>query len=100
MLLQIYSVLLPKLQAQDIDQEVKEEAINCAALLIISLGEKLPDLNDCLLILLDRLSNEITRLITVRSLELIAGSSSKINLSAILLPAVNQLTNFLRLVSI
>jgi len=95
---QMYAVLLPKLKAQDIDQEVKEEVIHCAALLITNVGENLGDsLNECFLILEDRLTNEITRLTTVKALELIAKSHLHLDLSPILLSSITQLTGFLRL---
>lgn len=100
---EIYSVLLPKLNTQDIDQEVKEEAINCSALLITNVGDKLGNgkgLEECFLIFQDRLSNEITRLTTVKALELIAKSPLKLDLSSILPSCIEQLTSFLRLVRI
>jgi len=97
--LQLYQVLFPKLTAQDIDQEVKEAAINCAALLVTRAGNKLPPsaLQQCLEIFLDRLNNEITRFTTVKALSLVAESPLKINLGPILVPAVTLLTGFLRL---
>ena len=65
----MYNSLLPKLRAQDIDQEVKEEAIRCAALLIARVGVSLQGIKEALPILLERLGNETTRLTTVGALE-------------------------------
>lgn len=97
----LYEVLLPKLEAQDIDQEVKEAAINCAALLISRVGNEIAnELPSCYKILQDRLANEITRLTAVKALALIAQSPLKLDLSSILSASINQITSFLRLVCI
>ena len=96
----MYDELLPKLKAQDIDQEVKEEAIRCAALLISTVGDRLSDLEESYQILQDRLTNETTRLTTVSALEQIAASPLKLDLSVILVPSVEHLTGFLKLVGV
>jgi len=94
----IFEATLNKLQQLDIDQEVKEGAIECTGLLISLLGDKLKDaeVNKCLSILVERLSNEVTRLGTVKTLEQIASSKLKIDLSAVLPAIVKELAGFLR----
>ncbi|VDD93477.1 unnamed protein product [Enterobius vermicularis] len=93
----IYSAVSEKLKATDIDQEVKEKAITSTGLLIATFGDYLHDeLRLCLPILLDRLRNEMTRLVTVKSLNTVVNSPLKINLSAILPDSLLLLAEFLR----
>lgn len=93
----LYNVVKDKFVASDIDQEVKEEAINCIALIISRLGDVLQaETKESLKILLDRLRNEITRLTAVKALGEIAASPLKIDLSTILVDALKELTTFLR----
>uniref|UniRef100_A0A9J2Q9E8 TATA-binding protein interacting (TIP20) domain-containing protein n=1 Tax=Ascaris lumbricoides TaxID=6252 RepID=A0A9J2Q9E8_ASCLU len=102
----IYDAVADKLKATDIDQEVKEKAITSTGLLIATFGDFLSDkasaclillsslvldeilmrfqLPACLPILLERLRNEMTRLVTVKALTTIVNSPLKINLGAIL----------------
>lgn len=95
---QIYNACLQQLKAQDIDQEVKECAINCMGIIVATLGDSLPaaDLNTCLGILLDRLKNEITRVNAVKAVARIAQSNLKIDISSILADTVKELSSFLR----
>ena len=66
---------LARLRATDLDQEVKERAISCMGHLVGHLGDRLgDDLEPSLLLLLDRLRNEITRLSAVKALTLVAVS--------------------------
>lgn len=91
---------MDKLKAQDIDQEVKDSAITCTGLIIAKFGVDLKaELPGVLRILLDRLTNEITRLTTVKALETIANSRQPIDLSPILDDAIKELASFLRKVS-
>lgn len=93
----LFSATLEKLQAQDIDQEVKENAINCMGMIIAYLGNDIKNkLLDVLNLLLDRLTNEITRLTTVKALETIALSDLHIDLSPIIGPSMKELSTFLR----
>jgi len=93
----LFKATLEKLRAQDIDQEVKESAITCMGLIIANLGDELQgELPEVLKILLDRLTNEITRLTTVKALENIASSKHHIDLSPILADSVKELSSFLR----
>lgn len=93
----IYEAVADKLKATDIDQEVKEKAIASTGLLIATFGDFLSDkLASCLPVLLDRLRNEMTRLVTVKALTTIVNSSLKINLGIILPEALPLLAEFLR----
>lgn len=88
---------LARLRATDLDQEVKERAISCMGHLVGHLGDKLGnDLAPSLLLLLDRLRNEITRLPAVKALTLIAVSPLKLDLQPILAEALPILASFLR----
>ncbi|KAK1906373.1 Cullin-associated NEDD8-dissociated protein 1 [Dissostichus eleginoides] len=93
----LFTCTIKRLKAADIDQEVKERAISCMGQIICNLGDRLPaELPGTLLIFLERLKNEITRLTTVKALTLIAGSSLKIDLRPVLPDAVPILASFLR----
>lgn len=93
----LYSATLQKLRAQDIDQEVKEAAINCMGLLISTHGDNLTkELPESLAIILERLSNEITRLITIKAIARIASCPLNIDLTPILTDVISELSNFLR----
>lgn len=94
----VFEATLSKLRQLDIDQEVKEGAIECTGLLISLLGDKLNEgqISQCLSILVERLSNEVTRLGTVRTIEQIASSKLKIDLSGVLAAIVKELSGFLR----
>ena len=94
---ELFSATLEKLKAQDIDQEVKEAAITCMGLVIATFGDQLKsELPAVLSILQDRLTNEITRLTTVKSLEVIASSKLHVDLSPILADSIKELSSFLR----
>ncbi|MBN3288303.1 CAND1 protein, partial [Polyodon spathula] len=93
----VFSSTLKRLKAADIDQEVKERAISCMGQIICNLGDQLGgELQPTLKIFLERLKNEITRLTTVKTLTLIAGSSLKIDLKPVLAEGVPILASFLR----
>uniref|UniRef100_A0A665UA39 TATA-binding protein interacting (TIP20) domain-containing protein n=1 Tax=Echeneis naucrates TaxID=173247 RepID=A0A665UA39_ECHNA len=93
----LFTCTIKRLKAADIDQEVKERAISCMGQIICNLGDRLPaELPGTLLIFLERLKNEITRLTTVKALTLIAGSPLKIDLRPVLPEAVPILASFLR----
>uniref|UniRef100_A0A8C5CGW6 Cullin associated and neddylation dissociated 1 n=1 Tax=Gadus morhua TaxID=8049 RepID=A0A8C5CGW6_GADMO len=93
----VFNCTIKRLKAADIDQEVKERAISCMGQIICNLGDHLPnELPGTLLIFLERLKNEITRLTTVKALTLIAGSRLSIDLRPVLPDAVPILASFLR----
>uniref|UniRef100_A0A2K5RNE1 Cullin associated and neddylation dissociated 2 (putative) n=1 Tax=Cebus imitator TaxID=2715852 RepID=A0A2K5RNE1_CEBIM len=88
---------LARLRATDLDQEVKERAIFCMGHLVGHLGDWLgDDLEPTLLLLLDRLRNEITRLPAVKALTLVAVSPLRLDLKPILAEALPILASFLR----
>ncbi|XP_069340513.1 cullin-associated NEDD8-dissociated protein 2 isoform X2 [Eulemur rufifrons] len=88
---------LARLRATDLDQEVKERAISCMGHLVGHLGDRLgDDLEPTLLLLLDRLRNEITRLPAVKALTLVAVSPLRLDLQLILAEALPILASFLR----
>ncbi|CAB1428190.1 unnamed protein product [Pleuronectes platessa] len=94
---EVFSVTLKRLQATDIDQEVKERAISCMGHMVCHLGDHLgAELQGVLMIFLERLKNEITRLTAVRTITLIAASPIKVDLSSILPEALSVLGSFLR----
>lgn len=89
--------MLARLRTTDLDQEVKERAIACVGHLVGHLGDQLGDtLRPTLLLLLDRLRNEITRLPAVRALALVASSPLQLDLRPILDEALPVLASFLR----
>ncbi|KAJ8260325.1 hypothetical protein GJAV_G00179670 [Gymnothorax javanicus] len=93
----LFTGTLKRLKAADIDQEVKERAISCMGHMICHLGDHLgPDLQPTLQIFLERLKNEITRLTTVKTLTLVAGSPLKVDLKPVLTEGVPILASFLR----
>jgi hypothetical protein len=88
---------LARLRATDLDQEVKERAISCMGHLVGHLGDRLgDDLEPTLLLLLERLKNEITRLPAVKALTLVAKSPLQLDLRLILAEALPILASFLR----
>ncbi|XP_045846766.1 cullin-associated NEDD8-dissociated protein 2 [Meles meles] len=88
---------LARLRATDLDQEVKERAISCMGHLVAHLGDRLgDDLGPSLLLLLDRLRNEITRLPAVKALTLVAVSPLRLDLQPIVTEALPILASFLR----
>ncbi|XP_008585254.1 PREDICTED: cullin-associated NEDD8-dissociated protein 2 isoform X2 [Galeopterus variegatus] len=88
---------LARLRSTDLDQEVKERAISCMGHLVGHLGDRLgDDLEPTLLLLLDRLRNEITRLPAVKALTLVAMSPLQLDLQPILAEALPILASFLR----
>jgi len=95
---QIYPVVLHRLKATDIDQEVKENAITTMATLLAHLGGYIQaEWQACIPIFLERLKNEITRLTAVKALNLIASSQIvDLDLRSVLGEAIPVLSSFLR----
>lgn len=93
----VFACTSKRLKAADIDQEVKERAIFCMGHILSHLGDQLgADLQPTLQIFLERLKNEITRLIAVKTLTLVASSPLKIDLRPILTEGIPMLGSFLR----
>ncbi|CAL8143839.1 unnamed protein product [Orchesella dallaii] len=95
---QIYPIVLRRLKATDIDQEVKETAITTMATLLAHLGAFIqPEWGVCIPIFLERLKNEITRLTAVKALNLMASSQLvNLDLTSVLGEAITVLASFLR----
>lgn len=95
---QIYPVVLRRLRATDIDQEVKETAITTMATLLAHLGGYIQtEWGTCIPIFLERLKNEITRLTAVKALNLMSSSQLvNLDLTAVLGEAIAVLASFLR----
>ena len=80
---------LMHIHMQDMDQEVKEASLSTLAILIASFGDVLSDkINDCLPVVMQRLSNELTRLSALRAITKIASSPLQIDLTTFINPAV------------
>jgi len=95
---EIYPVVLFRLKATDIDQEVKESAITTMATLLAHLGGYIQsEWPHCIPIFLERLKNEITRLTAVKALNLMASSQLvDLDLRSVLKEAIPVLSSFLR----
>jgi len=108
----LYTAVEPLLSAHDVDQEIKECALKACASLLSSLHSCMPvDQQQRLLALvLDRLKNETTRIIAIKTLSAIAASSSgsadgtdmqdgageRVNLSPILKESISTMASFLK----
>ncbi|KAG9412449.1 Cullin-associated NEDD8-dissociated protein 1 [Aphanomyces cochlioides] len=93
----LYDAVLPRLQAYDIDQEIKDNAIASMGLIIATLGDKLTTALPIVLPLIqERMQNEITRIAAMKSLGVIARSRLNLDLSIILSDAVTCLAQLLR----
>lgn len=72
---QIYATVLQVLGTSDADQEVKEKSIVCLGVLLVQVGDILQsEQQEAFNVLLERLRNEVTRLISIRTLAVIAQS--------------------------
>jgi len=88
---------LPRLEANDIDQEIKESAITSMGLIVAHFADELgSELKSVFPILMGRLRNEITRMPTLKTLALIATSPLRIDLADILNNVVVELGQFLK----
>ncbi|PRP86551.1 HEAT repeat-containing protein [Planoprotostelium fungivorum] len=92
----LFNCTFEKLKAQEVDQEVKEAAISCMGLTLAYLGDELQaETPEVLKILVDRLSNEITRLTTVKSFETLASSPLRLQLDSVIGQVLDELASFL-----
>jgi cullin-associated NEDD8-dissociated protein 1 len=104
---QLYGSIEPLLAAHDVDQEIKECALNATASLLSSLHANLTSEQKGRLLdlLLERLKNETTRISAIKTLNAIAASSGeidtvdKIDLSRILSETIESMAGFLKLQS-
>jgi cullin-associated NEDD8-dissociated protein 1 len=94
---QVFDTVYAKLKATDLDQEVKENAILCMAQILYNGGDTLNgNLQACLKILVERLHNEITRVVAVKSFTQIASSPRNIQFEYESNEAIPVLIGFLR----
>ena len=93
----VFETVYSKLKATDLDQDVKEHAISCMAQIIYNGGDLLgSNLQACLKILVERLSNEVTRLYAVKAFAKIAGSPRSLEFKYEANQAVPLLIQFLK----
>ena len=93
----IYDALLPRLEALDIDQEIKECSISTVGKLFAVFGDHLSDQLPIVLSLLrKRLDNENTRTPTLKALAVMATSNLNLNLSSVIDRSTTELSMFLR----
>ncbi|CAO3610365.1 unnamed protein product [Cunninghamella echinulata] len=95
----IYKATLKVLGTSDADQEVKERSIMCLGELLARTGDVLQsEQQQAWSILLERLQNEVTRLITIRVLAIISQSpvAAGKDLEKCVLDAVNEIGLLLR----
>ena len=93
----MYMGLLTRLEALDIDQEIKEGAIAAMGRLLHHFGDRLSDkVPQVLALLQQRLDNETTRTSALRAISAIAGSPLCIDVSAVVDELVVTVSVFLR----
>eukprot|EP00040_Diaphanoeca_grandis_P021169 m.112749 g.112749 ORF g.112749 m.112749 type:complete len:1275 (-) comp28217_c0_seq1:74-3898(-) len=92
----LFKSVFDRFSATDIDQEVKEQAIKCAAQVVHTLADVVDCAPSCLPIMLTRLQNEGTRIVTTNAIAHIASSPLHIDLKPILKDTYLALASFLR----
>lgn len=96
---EIYNITLRVLNTSDADQEVKERSIMCLGTLLTQVADVLQDQQkQAWDVLLDRLRNEVTRLISVKTLTIVCQSpvAAGDELLRCVLVAVDELSLLLR----
>ena len=94
---QIYTAVVAILSIHDVDQEVKEKALYCLGYVLGHASDSLAaETPKALALLFEKVSNEITRLVAVKTLNFVARSPLNIDLTPILSNAVTELSTFLR----
>jgi len=103
----IYKIIMDHLSISDSDKEVKENCISCMGVLLSNVGDQISvdELNNkALPIILERLRNELTRIVTLKSLNKIINSpllvidneqARGINLTPIISDTIIESTNLL-----
>jgi len=103
----IYKIIMDHLSISDSDKEVKENCIICLGVLLNHVGDQIPadELNTrALPIILERLRNELTRIVTLKTLNKIIKSpllvidndqARGINLTSIISDTIIESTNLL-----
>eukprot|EP00440_Ansanella_granifera_P031831 gb/GFBE01034542.1/.p1 GENE.gb/GFBE01034542.1/~~gb/GFBE01034542.1/.p1 ORF type:complete len:1280 (+),score=324.01 gb/GFBE01034542.1/:1-3840(+) len=92
-MLPVFAVLKGKLVATDIDQEVKESALECLGHLVACTGD-LPDfqasIQECLPAFVERIKNEVTRSTAIKSLRTMCISKVRVGTLTSILAAVGS----------
>ena len=97
LVLPIYNSVLTRLEALDIDQEIKDCSIATVGRLFAYFGDELKQQLPIVLNLLKKkLENENTRTQTLKSISILANSKLNLDLSSVLLDSTNELSLFLR----
>ena len=98
LVLPIFHAILPRLEALDIDQEIKECSISTIGTFFSIFGDRLinGELSMVLGLLKKRLDNENTRLSTLKAISCMAKSNLNLDLNSILNDSTNELSLFLR----
>jgi cullin-associated NEDD8-dissociated protein 1 len=94
-----FTHLSTRLTATDIDQDVKEAALECFGKCCARCGDHpalQPEIEQCLPAFLDRFKNEVTRTPAIKALKTICKGFGKTPMSSILPTVCTQLTGFLR----
>ena len=93
----LYEATLKRFSTTDIDQEVKEQSIRCAAQVLFTMADELDAaVSTCLPIFLARLQNESTRITTTNAVAHIASSPLHVDLKPILKDTYQAFASFLR----
>lgn len=97
----LYTAIEPLLAAHDVDQEIKECALKACASLLSYLHSSLTSeqANRLLSLLLDRLTNETTRIAAIKTMSSIANAKAGCSLSPILADSISAMASFLKLQS-
>lgn len=97
----LYTSIEPLLAAHDVDQEIKECALNATASILYYLHSSLSEeqTSRLLLLLLERLKNETTRIAAIKTITVVAAADSCCDLSPILAESIKAMSTFLRLQS-
>ncbi len=94
-----FDAVMARLQATDIDQDIKENAIMAMSSILARFGsflDKASQVDPVLFLLIERLGNEVTRVPSLRAITEISKSPENVDLDAIKLKAYNDLTSLLR----
>ncbi|KAI9258536.1 armadillo-type protein [Sporodiniella umbellata] len=96
---EIYTVILKILGTSEVDQEVKEKSIVCLGAILIQAGDAFQSQQaQACDVLLERLRNEVTRLVTIKTLAVVAQSPVVVgdDFQNFVSTAVSELTLLLR----
>eukprot|EP00172_Hildenbrandia_rubra_P001282 Plantae.Rhodophyta-Hildenbrandia_rubra.ctg1828.p1 GENE.Plantae.Rhodophyta-Hildenbrandia_rubra.ctg1828~~Plantae.Rhodophyta-Hildenbrandia_rubra.ctg1828.p1 ORF type:complete len:971 (-),score=181.18 Plantae.Rhodophyta-Hildenbrandia_rubra.ctg1828:2891-5803(-) len=94
---EMFDACLERFKAKDQDSEIKAAALECVSVGVAYYGSKIDTkkVSNAVLLISNRLENEVTRLTSVRALQLIADSPQSVRLSAQLSSIVVCLKEFL-----